>query len=136
MACQPNDCVREASFEHAMALNSRSAYFARSKIAPQQAMQDFGHVSMEAAVGRCCRRAGIEEGGSQGRLGLPPSGGGVVQATTTLRPGDPGDPAVGANRRPTQQPRDWRVIESIGICASHPLDSSARRRETACSGHP
>ena len=68
-----------------MALNSRSAYFACSKIAPQQPMQDFGHVSMEAALGRCCRRAGIEEGDSQGRLGLPPSGGGVVQATTTLR---------------------------------------------------
>jgi hypothetical protein len=25
MACEPNDCVREASFENAMALNSRAA---------------------------------------------------------------------------------------------------------------
>ena len=83
-------------------------------------------------MGRCCRRAGIEEGASpspsHGRLGLPPSSGhgGLAQAsTTTLRPGDPGDSAVGANRRPTHQPRDRRVIESIGICTVHPLDSSA-----------
>jgi hypothetical protein len=78
MACQPNDCVREASFEHAMALNSRSGYFARSKIAPQQPMQDFGHVSLEAAVGRCCRRAGIEEG-------LPKAAWGSRHAAEALR---------------------------------------------------